>query len=163
METKQTNKEESKPKKIAVIRIRGLVALNSKVKDTFDMLRLYRKHYCVIYNSTPSILGMIKKIKDILIPTTKIDRNHIYHLYTLKIDDSYHLTRDELIQKLHKNGIGSSVQYYPLHLMSYNRKKYGSKSKQFPIANTLKDQVLCLPIFPQMSEKQLNYVVSKLK
>jgi len=105
---------------------------------------------------------MIKKIKDILIPTTKIDRNHIYHLYTLKIDDSYHLTRDELIQKLHKNGIGTSVQYWPLHLMSYNKANYNNKKTQFPNSNILKDQVLCLPIFPQMSEKQVEYVVSKL-
>jgi len=105
----------------------------------------------------------IKKIPGLTIPKTKTNRNHIFHLYTIKIEKNYHMTRDELIKKLHKNGIGSSVQYYPLHLMSYNRKKYGSKSKQFPIANTLKDQVLCLPIFPQMSEKQLNYVVSKLK
>ncbi len=104
----------------------------------------------------------IKKIPGLTIPKTKTNRNHIFHLYTIKIEKNYHLTRDELIKKLHKNGIGSSVQYYPLHLMSYNRKKYGSKNKQFPNANTLKDQVLCLPIFPQMSEKQLNYVVSKL-
>jgi len=104
----------------------------------------------------------ITKISGITKPKTKPDRNHIYHLYTIKIEKDYPITRDELIKKLHRNGIGTSVQYYPLHLMSYFRKKYKNKRKQFPNANLLKDQVLCLPIFPQMTDKQLNYVISKL-
>jgi len=103
---------------------------------------------------------MLQKIKGITIPATKSDRNHIYHLYSIKIEKDYHLTRDELFIKLHNDGIGTSVQYYPLHLMSYNKGKFSNKD--FPISNRLKDQILCLPIYPTMTEKQINYVVSKL-
>jgi len=105
----------------------------------------------------------LEKIKGISIPMTKPDRNHIYHLYTIKIENDYHLTRDELFQKLHKKGIGTSVQYYPLHLMSYNKKKYHNKISQFPNSNKLKDTVLSLPIYPTMTENQVDYVVANLQ
>lgn len=105
--------------------------------------------------------NMIKKIPGITIPETKPDRNHIFHLYSIKIENNYPLSRDELFLKLHKKGIGTSVQYYPLHLMTYNKGKYSNRD--FPISNRLKDQLLCLPIFPLMSEKQIEYVVNNLK
>ena len=104
---------------------------------------------------------LIGRIKGITTPYKKSNRNHIYHLYTIKIEKDYPLTRDELFKKLSKNGIGTSVQYYPLHLMSYNKKKYDPRD--FPNANILKDQVICLPIYPKMSMKQIEYVVSNLE
>lgn len=103
------------------------------------------------------------KIKGIEIPTRKSDRNHIYHLYTIKINENYPLTRDELFDKLHRKEVGVSVQYYPLHLMSYNKRKYGGKTNNFPVANKLKDQVLCLPIYPTMTSKEVEYVVNQLR
>jgi len=51
-------------KKIAVIRIRGSVNIRKDIKDTLDMLRLYRKNYCVVLDNAPSVMGMIKKVKD---------------------------------------------------------------------------------------------------
>lgn len=104
---------------------------------------------------------LIGRIKGIIIPHKKSNRNHIYHLYTIKIEKDYPLTRDELFKKLSKNGIGTSVQYYPLHFMSYNEKKYDPHN--FPNANVLKDQIICLPIYPKMSMKQIEYVISNLK
>jgi len=103
----------------------------------------------------------IGKIKGLTIPKTYSDRNHIYHLYSIKVENDYPLTRDELFEKLSKNGIGTSVQYYPLHLMSYNKKKYDSK--QFPNSNSLKDKILCLPIYPKMTIKDIDLVISCLK
>lgn len=106
---------------------------------------------------------LIKTIKGIQSPILKKDRNHIYHLYTIKIEKDYHLTRDELFQKLSNKGIGASVQYFPPHLMSYYKTTFKPKKSDFRNANQLKDKVISLPIFPIMSEKQIEYVVSQLK
>ena len=106
---------------------------------------------------------LLRKIKGITIPQRHKDRNHIYHLYTIKIEKDYQITREELFKKLSNKGIGTSVQYFPLHLMSFYKKKYNINSKKFPNANVLKDQVLCLPIFPQMTLKQIEYVTSQLQ
>ncbi len=53
--------------KIAVIRVRGQVHLNQGMKDTFSMLRLYRKNYCVVVENNPQTMGMVKKVKDYVI------------------------------------------------------------------------------------------------
>jgi len=105
----------------------------------------------------------IKMIEGLTIPKTSNDRNHIFHLYTIKIEKAYHLSRDELFLKLHKKGIGTSVQYYPLHLMSYIKNKFKIRKNDFPVSNTIKDQIMCLPIFPKMNQKQIDYVIKNLQ
>lgn len=50
--------------KIAVIRVRGRINIRKQIKDTFDMIRLYNKNYCVVLESTPQNMGMINKVKD---------------------------------------------------------------------------------------------------
>ena len=50
--------------KITVIRVRGSVKLNKKVKNTLNLLRLYRKNFCIVVDDNPSVKGMIKKVKD---------------------------------------------------------------------------------------------------
>ncbi|PLW79572.1 50S ribosomal protein L30 [Candidatus Woesearchaeota archaeon] len=76
-ETKPESKEESKSepkkaetktkaKKLAIVRIRGETGIRKEIKDTLAMLRLYKKHTCVVYDVTPSIVGMIQKAKDFI-------------------------------------------------------------------------------------------------
>ncbi len=50
--------------KLAVILIRGLVRIQTTVKDTLKMLNIERKHVCVVIEDTPSARGMINKCKD---------------------------------------------------------------------------------------------------
>lgn len=51
-------------KKLAAIRVRGFVGIRKTIKDTLNMLRLYRKNYCVILEARPELIGMLKKAKD---------------------------------------------------------------------------------------------------
>ncbi len=51
-------------KKIAVILLRGLIRINTNIKDTLFMLRLRKKFACTVIDDTPSNMGMIKKAKD---------------------------------------------------------------------------------------------------
>jgi len=51
-------------KKIAIVRVRGLVRVKTEINDTLNMLRLYKKNYCTIVPHTQTYLGMIKKVKD---------------------------------------------------------------------------------------------------
>ncbi len=50
--------------KIAIVRVRGSINSSKKVRDTFNLLRLYRKNYCVVVDDNPSYKGMIVKVKD---------------------------------------------------------------------------------------------------
>ncbi len=51
---------------IAIIRIKGQIGIDKKVKETLDRLRLRRKYACVVVNPTKENLGMIKKVKNLL-------------------------------------------------------------------------------------------------
>jgi len=105
----------------------------------------------------------LQNIKGISIPVQKEDRNHIFHLYAIKVEKDYHLTRDELFNKLASKGIGSSVQYLPLNLMTHMKKRIKVAPSNFPIANKVKDQILCLPIFPSMTTKQIEYIINTIE
>ena len=134
--------------------IRSALGLSQMTRiNTINQMRIkIAKHYD----------KLIKKIKGISTPKKKDNRNHIYHLYTIQIEKDFHFSRDELFSKLHSKGIGTSVQYYPLHKMSYYKNQNSAK-KSLPNAELLKDKVLCLPIFPKMTLKQVEYVVSNLQ
>lgn len=49
---------------LAVVRVRGGIKMNFKLKDTLTMLRLTRVNHCVVVVKDPKIEGMIKKVKD---------------------------------------------------------------------------------------------------
>ena len=50
-------------RKIAVIRIRGSIRTKHEVEDTFKLLRLHKKNYCIVIENTPNYIGMLKKIR----------------------------------------------------------------------------------------------------
>ncbi|HID09221.1 TPA: 50S ribosomal protein L30 [Candidatus Micrarchaeota archaeon] len=50
--------------KIAVIRVRGLVNVNPKIRTTLNLLKLYKKNWLVFVDNTKEQLGMLKVVKD---------------------------------------------------------------------------------------------------
>jgi dTDP-4-amino-4,6-dideoxygalactose transaminase len=84
--------------------------------------------------------------------------SHVYHLYTLRTDD-----RDSLQTTLLAEGIQTAVHYaVPAHLQpAYSNLGYGRGS--FPNAEAAADQVLSLPIYPELSEQALTVVVEGVK
>ena len=106
----------------------------------------------------------LSKIKGIYIPYMAENRTHVYHLYVIKVvKEEYGLSRDELFQYLSTRGIRSSVHYTPLHLLDFYRKSLNYKPGDFPIAEYVYDKILSLPMFPTITEKQINYVINKIK
>jgi dTDP-4-amino-4,6-dideoxygalactose transaminase len=85
----------------------------------------------------------------------KIDSNNIsvYHQYTVTVPK-----RDSLQKFLTENGIGSGVFYpKPLHLQNCFA-GLGYKKGDFPVAERLCEQVLSLPVYPELTAEQIRYV-----
>jgi len=57
------NKEELKGN-LAIIRVRGVTGLKKEMKDTMNLLRLYKKNFCVVVPNNEKYSGMVKKVKD---------------------------------------------------------------------------------------------------
>jgi len=125
----------------------GLVQLRKQ-----DMLREKRNNIASKYNEA------FKNDKNIIIPFVKEDRVTSWHLYVIKIDN-----RDEVIEKLKENGVGCSVHFIPIHKHPYYKDKYGYKNEDYPIANDVFNKSLSLPIYPDMSDEEVEYVINKVK
>jgi len=83
--------------------------------------------------------------------------HHIYNQYTIRVP-----RRDGLRQYLAERGIGSEI-YYPV---PFHRQEcfagLGAKDSDFPVANCLAAHVLALPIYPELTEAQIRYVVESI-
>jgi len=95
----------------------------------------------------------------ITVPERAAWSSHIFHQYTLKITNG---KRDELKKFLESNNIPSMVYYPgPLHVQEAYR-YLGYKESDFPVTTKLCQQVLSLPMHPDMEQEQVDYIVLKV-
>jgi perosamine synthetase len=88
---------------------------------------------------------------------------HAWHLYPLRLHlDRIKLTRAEVIDRLGEAGIGTSVHFIPLHLHPYYRRTYGYSPTDLPVANLQFEREISLPIYPGLTEDDVDYVVARL-
>jgi len=82
---------------------------------------------------------------------------HAWHLYALRVLDGPDV-RNRLVRELGELGVGASVHFIPLHEQPYYRDSYGLEAARFPGAARLFDQEVSLPLFPGMTEAQVERV-----
>lgn len=88
------------------------------------------------------------------------DVSHAYHLYVVRLDTSkLKGTRAEIFTALRAEGIGVNVHYIPVHLHPFYRSHFGTKSGICPVAEAAYEQIISLPIFPLMTDDDVNDVV----
>jgi len=81
-----------------------------------------------------------------------------FYVYTIRFPQ-----RNKLKEFLAKNGVGTGIYYpLPLHLQP-SLKFLGYKKGDFPIAEKTANSVLSLPLFPEMTDKEVEYVIDKVK
>lgn len=93
----------------------------------------------------------------IVLPVEPTDRTHVYHLFVVRLPN-----RESARQKLAEKGIGVGLHYpIPLHLQAaYQRMGWGIGN--FPEAERAAASILSLPIFPHITEEQVDHVCSLL-
>lgn len=110
--------------------------------------------------SRRKIAARYDKLLDGIVKVQKVNEGHkpVYYMYEIRTDK-----RDELMKYLNEKGIGCGIHYpIPLHLQPAY--KYLEHTKgDFPIAETCADKILSIPIYPELSEEQQNYVAENIK
>jgi dTDP-4-amino-4,6-dideoxygalactose transaminase len=98
-------------------------------------------------------------LKDIVItPSVMPDAKHVYHLYVIRVKN-----RDRVKELLAEKGIATGI-HYPIPLPFLKAYSYlGHKPADFPIAYSMKDEILSLPIHGDMTDEQVAYVIASLK
>jgi dTDP-4-amino-4,6-dideoxygalactose transaminase len=91
------------------------------------------------------------------IPVVRDGAVHVYHLYVVKIPN-----RDMAIEELSKNGIAAGIHYpVPVHLQPAY-KHLGKKEGSYPVTETLSKKIMSLPLWPQMSDDQIQIITTAL-
>jgi dTDP-4-amino-4,6-dideoxygalactose transaminase len=78
---------------------------------------------------------------------------HVYHIYALRVQE-----RDEVRRYLKEKEIGCAVHYpIPIHLQPACQ-SLGYAAGAFPVAENLAEEFLSLPMFPELTDEQIEYV-----
>lgn len=102
----------------------------------------------------------LSDIKQITTPVELPENKHVYQMYIIRVDSK--VDRDDFVRRLNKKGIGASIHFYPpVHQM----KPYqGSSIRKDDLSITEKviQEIVTLPIYPQMSPDDLSYMVDSI-
>nr|MBU1327709.1 DegT/DnrJ/EryC1/StrS family aminotransferase [Candidatus Omnitrophota bacterium] len=95
---------------------------------------------------------------DIILPFEADYARHVYHLYAVRVKN-----RKEVMEKLAENGVRTLIHYpIPIHLQEcYKDLDY--KKGDFPIAEKYCEEILTLPMYPELTEEEIKYVAEQLK
>lgn len=101
---------------------------------------------------------------EISIPVKHHDRNHIYHLYIIRLrPDKLKIDRAQFIDKLRNLNIGTSVHFIPVHLHPFYQKTYDYKRGDLPNSEKIYDSIISLPLYPAMSETDASDVLDAVE
>lgn len=94
---------------------------------------------------------------DLILPVEAAYAEPVYHLYVVRTD-----RRDELQAHLQERGIATVIHYpIPLHLQQAH-KSLGYKLGDFPLTEKYSEQILSLPMYPELSDEQAAYVAESI-
>ncbi len=86
---------------------------------------------------------------------------HAWHLYPIRIDTEHlNIGRDQFIEALRAENIGTSVHFIPLHLQPYYAETFGYRRGDFPVAERVYERILSLPLYPRMREEDVEDVIA---
>jgi UDP-4-amino-4,6-dideoxy-N-acetyl-beta-L-altrosamine transaminase len=85
---------------------------------------------------------------------------HAFHLYPVLLKD---LDRKRIYMALREMGVLCQVHYIPVHLQPYYRDHYGYRINDYPIAEMMYQTELSLPMYPAMSNEDVQFVIESVK
>lgn len=180
-----TTNDEAIASKIKLLREHGLVretgakvtyrhnltGLNSRLDSIQAAILDIKLRYLDLWNEQRRAVAqnyhqLLKNITDIRLPQEMPDGFTVWNQYTIKVpncNSHREITRDTLRSKLQKQGVIAMVYYpLPLHLQPVYQ-DLGYKLGMLPISEKAADEVLSLPMFPDISYEQQQQVAYTLK
>ena len=116
-----------------------------------------RTEYAAIYNRE---LGGTDCVE---LPPDRYGCRHAWHLYILRLNlDRLRIDRDEFIRRLRRRGIGTSVHFIPIPLHSYFA-RLPLAADSCPRALALYPRIVSLPLYPALTEEQVQYVARRVR
>ena len=142
------------------------IGLNAKMSEIHAAIGLAQiKHIDLIIRKRATIAKhyteILSKVNGIEILNYSGDFEPNYSYYPIKVLENFPLSRDALFKKLNENRVMSRRYFYPLLTDFDAVKKYPNITKpSFPNASELTNQVLCLPIYPDLPLNDVSFIAN---
>ena len=124
-------------------------------------MRSFQRRRTEIATRYTELLAAVEEVR------TPVARPHVtpaWHLYPLRLHlRALAIDRAEFIAQLRLRNIGASVHFIPLHTQPYYRDRYGFAHDDFPVAIAEFDRLLSLPIYPRMTDGDVEDVVAAVR
>ena len=123
-----------------------------------EAFHVRRRRIALMY--TEALSGL----RGVEVPEARDEGGHAWHLYVLRlVPEVLTIDRDTFIARLVAMNIGVSVHFIPLHLHPYYRDKYGFAPTDFPNAYEAFQRILSLPIYPKMTDDDVQDVIDAVR
>jgi len=117
-----------------------------------------RKEIVDRYNKAFSDLG------EIVTPNEREGVKSAWHIYIIQLVlEKLKVDRKKIFERLQKEKIGVQVHHVPVHLHPFYKEKFGYKKGDFPITERYYERAITLPLFPKMSNKEIERVIKIVK
>ena len=127
-------------------------------------IRQYNEHLLLerrrIFEQYHSFFGRDARFE--LPPYQSEEKMSSCHLYPLRLHGVVEAQRDEVITQLSETGIASNVHFIPLPMLTVFKER-GYRIADFPVAYDNYAREISLPIYPQLTEEQVNYICENIQ
>jgi UDP-4-amino-4,6-dideoxy-N-acetyl-beta-L-altrosamine transaminase len=129
-------------------------ALGRSQMSKLGRFKKRRREIVSMYNNA------FQDIPNITVPYEESGVDSCFHLYVLQLDfDKIGKSRKQVMEELKLNGIGTQVHYIPVNSQPYYVGKYGDyRSEEYPMTESYYRKCLSIPLFPMMSDEDVEYV-----
>ena len=125
-----------------------------KIESFWKKRKRYSERYDAAFRNEKNI---------ILLPSQKENRNS-FNLYPVRIKvENLKAGRDRIIDKVQSKGIGVGVHFRAVHLLSFYKNYFSSDRCFLPNAEYASERLISLPLYPKMSEEEIDYVSETVK
>jgi dTDP-4-amino-4,6-dideoxygalactose transaminase len=104
----------------------------------------------------------LSSIPGLGLPLWPATGRHAWHLYVVRIEESFGLSRDDVIDRLAERGVGCSVHFIPIHRHAYYQDLLRPDPEDYAGAEAAFNAVVSLPLYPTMTDEDIDYVCSEL-
>ncbi len=111
-------------------------------------------------NNASFLSSRLSKHKEIQVPNPPKNYEHIYQMYTILLDNKS--LRDDLQKFLLSKKIFCKIYFNPIHLMDYYKNDMKYIELSLPITESISERVLTLPLYPNMTDEEKNYIVNTI-
>lgn len=103
-------------------------------------------------------------VLEVALPSVIPDVEHAWHLFVIQLaTERLRIDRNEFIKRLNAAGIGTSVHYTPLHMHPYYRDKWGYQPGDLPVAQSVYNRIISLPLHPRLSRADTDFVIDTVR